>query len=178
MTSRKSSGSRRVASSVEPTRSQNITVSCRRSALVGAGVSRTIVSAMTGAWVPSAAIASSNRRRWPIGTTPISLRSSDVRLGSTLSSISFTRNAGSYCSSPRAWSHAAMSTLASPTRSMPRSYRTPKLSLCTNTGWALSRPKVMRCIIAAIGVIIGSSAARARARTLTRSSRAFVVAAG
>jgi hypothetical protein len=53
------------------------------------------------------------------------MRSSDVRLGSTPSSISFARNAGSYCSSPRPRSHAAMSTLAFPTRSMPRSHRTP-----------------------------------------------------
>ena len=63
--------------------------------------------------MPSAAIASSNRLRCPIGTTPISLRSSDVRRGNTLASISFARNASSYCSSPRPRSHAAMSTLAS-----------------------------------------------------------------
>jgi hypothetical protein len=40
MTSRKSSGSKRVDSGVEPTRSQNITVSWRRSASAGAGASR------------------------------------------------------------------------------------------------------------------------------------------
>jgi hypothetical protein len=40
MTSRKSSGSRRAESSVEPTRSQNMTVSCRRSTSAGAGASR------------------------------------------------------------------------------------------------------------------------------------------
>src|SRR6266436_616246 len=39
MTSRRSSGSRRAASMVEPTRSQNITVSCRRSAAAGAEAS-------------------------------------------------------------------------------------------------------------------------------------------
>ena len=37
MTSRRSSGSSRAESAVEPTRSQNITVSCRRSASTGAG---------------------------------------------------------------------------------------------------------------------------------------------
>src|SRR5215468_2422254 len=36
-TSRRSSGSRRADSAVEPTRSQNITVSCRRSASIGGG---------------------------------------------------------------------------------------------------------------------------------------------
>src|SRR5262249_7484732 len=40
MTSRKSSGSSRAESSVELTRSQNITVSCRRSASAAAGGSR------------------------------------------------------------------------------------------------------------------------------------------
>src|SRR6516162_10149351 len=39
MTSRRSSGSRRAESSVEPTRSQNITVSCRRSASARTGAS-------------------------------------------------------------------------------------------------------------------------------------------
>src|SRR4029077_18164497 len=46
MTSRRSSGSRRAASSVEPTRSQNITVSWRRSALsVRGGGAAVIVGA-------------------------------------------------------------------------------------------------------------------------------------
>jgi hypothetical protein len=40
MTSRRSSGSSRADSAVEPTRSQNITVSCRRSASAGVGIAR------------------------------------------------------------------------------------------------------------------------------------------
>ena len=91
------------------------TVSWRRSASGGAEAPETAaVTAVVGAEAPSTAIASSSRRRWPIGTTPISRRSSDVRWGSTFSSISFARNAGSYCSSPRPRSQAAMSTLATP----------------------------------------------------------------
>jgi nucleotidyltransferase substrate binding protein (TIGR01987 family) len=54
-----------------------------------------------GASAPSAAMASSNLRRWPIATTPISLRSSDVSFGSTSPSIAFARNAGSYWGSPK-----------------------------------------------------------------------------
>jgi hypothetical protein len=82
-------------SSVEPTRSQNITVSWRRSAPARTGA----VTAAVGASAPGAAIASSRRRRCPTKVTPRSFRSSAVRLGNTLSSISFARNAGSYCSS-------------------------------------------------------------------------------
>jgi hypothetical protein len=41
----------------------------------------------------NAAIASSRRRRWPIGTTPISLRSSVVSLGKTWASKAFSWNA-------------------------------------------------------------------------------------
>ena len=36
-------------------------------------------------------MASSSRRRWPTGVTPISLRSSAVRLGSTSASIALSR---------------------------------------------------------------------------------------
>src|SRR5712671_4712765 len=72
MTSRRSSGSSRAASSVEPTRSQNITVSWRRSASVGAGASEgAAVTAAVGTAAPSAAMASSSLRRWPIAATPI-----------------------------------------------------------------------------------------------------------
>src|ERR1700739_1196680 len=52
MTSRRSSGSRRDESSVEPTRSQNITVSCRRSATSTRGAA----GAMSGAGVAAAPI--------------------------------------------------------------------------------------------------------------------------
>jgi hypothetical protein len=67
-----------------------------------------------------AAIASSSLRRSPTKETPRSFRSSAVRLGSTSASILFARNTGSYCSSPRRLSQAAMSTTASPDRSHSR----------------------------------------------------------
>src|SRR5579863_8622390 len=59
MTSRRSSGSRRVESAVEPTRSQNITVSWRRSAAAparagAAGAAAAAVAAAAGAASPSA----------------------------------------------------------------------------------------------------------------------------
>ena len=82
-------------SAVEPTRSQNITVSCRRSASAGAGASRgAAVAAAAGASAPSAAMASSSLRRWPTEVTPSSIRSSAVSFGSTSPSISLSRNAG------------------------------------------------------------------------------------
>ncbi len=104
MTSRRSSGSRRDESSVEPTRSQNITVSCRRSASAGA-----IRSGEAGSSEPSAAMASSNRRRCPIDVTPSSRRSSPVSRRKTSPSMSLSRNAGIYCSSPRPRSHSTIS---------------------------------------------------------------------
>src|SRR5271165_5627408 len=111
MTSRKSSGSRRAPSAVEPTRSQNITVSGLRSASAGA------VAALSGTGLRSlrnAAIAASNLRRCPTRLTPRSLRSSAVSSGNTAASIAWSRNAASYCCISRLWSQAAMSTLASP----------------------------------------------------------------
>src|SRR4051794_39189507 len=61
----------------------------------------------------NAAIASNRRRRWPIGTIPISLRSSAVSLGKTSASTAFSRNAASYCSRPSSRSHAPTSTAVS-----------------------------------------------------------------
>src|SRR5271168_3456139 len=49
MTSRRSSGSSRVESAVEPTRSQNITVICRRSAEVGMRATEGGIGAAAGA---------------------------------------------------------------------------------------------------------------------------------
>src|SRR5271167_4676773 len=110
MISRRSSGSNRVESAVEPTRSQNITVSCRRSAVwataAGTGAASTSLR--------NAAIAASSFRRWPTRLTPRSLRSSAVSSGNTAASIALPRKASSYCCMPRLWSQAAMSTLASP----------------------------------------------------------------
>ena len=116
ITSRRSSGSRRAESAVEPTRSQNITVSCRRSASADAERALPMPAGTSGR---SAAIASSNRRRCPTKPTPRSFRSSGVRLGNTLSSISLARNAGSYCSRPSFFSHSATS--IADTRSIMRS---------------------------------------------------------
>jgi hypothetical protein len=82
---------------VEPTNSENITVTCRRSArlaaetlLTSTGDSTALVS------LEKAAIASSSLRRCPIAVTPSSFRSSVVRCGRTVSSISFSRKAASY----------------------------------------------------------------------------------
>jgi hypothetical protein len=66
-------------SAVEPTRSQIITVSCRRSASSALGVivgSAYGCGAAPGGGWRSAAIASSSRRRSPTAATPTSLRSS------------------------------------------------------------------------------------------------------
>ena len=117
-TSRKSSGSRREASAVEPTRSQNMTVSCRRSAELAAMPAspprRTGSVDGTGApeiGEPSrnAAIAASSFRRWPIDVTPSPIRSSAVSFGRISASISFARNAVANCSSPRPRSQLVMS---------------------------------------------------------------------
>jgi hypothetical protein len=103
MTPRRSSGSSRADSGVEPTRSQNMTVSWRRSAS-----DRTGVSGRAGASAASAAIASSRRRRCPTEAIPMLTRSSAVSRGNTCASTSFSRNIRSYCASPRPRSHAAM----------------------------------------------------------------------
>src|SRR3954454_17583803 len=120
MTSRRSSGSSRDESAVEPIRSQNITLSGRRSAVVsdtsgglvgsGGAEDETWVGASAGrAWERNAAIASNRRRRWRMELTPMSLSSSAVSVGRTSASTSFVRNAASYCSSPRLLSHAPRS---------------------------------------------------------------------
>jgi hypothetical protein len=104
MTSRRSSGSRRVESAVEPTRSENITVTWRRSAVsLGAlSVAREASDGGIGALASArkAAMASSSLRRSPTNPTPRSFKSSAVSLGRTVSSILFSRNAASYCSRP------------------------------------------------------------------------------
>jgi hypothetical protein len=125
MTSRRSSGSSRAESAVEPTRSQNITVSCRRSAVA---VTVTTLGFATGSGLPSlrnAAIAPSNLRRCPTRLTPRSFRSSVVSSGNTAISIALSRKAFSYCGNPRLWSQLAMSTLARSRHGhRPRAHRT------------------------------------------------------
>src|SRR3954468_8886735 len=124
MTSRRSSGSSRDERAVEPIRSQNITLSGRRSAVVSAerrvpvglagesGEDRTRSSASM-VWERKAAIASNRRRRWRIELTPMSLSSSAVSVGKTSASTSFSRNAASYWSRPRLFSHPPTSTAVS-----------------------------------------------------------------
>ena len=58
-------------------------------------------------------MASSSFRRCPTIPTPRSFRSSAVRLGRTVSSISFSRNAASYRSRPRLRSQPPISMMAS-----------------------------------------------------------------
>ena len=99
----------RAESAVEPTKSENITVTWRRSArssgcALGA---LDVVAASTDGVLPlasarRAAMASSSLRRCPSAVTPSSFRSSAVRLGRTVSSISFSRNAASYFSEAQA----------------------------------------------------------------------------
>ena len=83
MTSRRSSGSMRAESAVEPTRSENITVTWRRSArssgeALGAldVVAASTEGALPLASVRRAAMASSSLRRCPSDVTPSSFRSS------------------------------------------------------------------------------------------------------
>ncbi len=118
MTSRRSSGSSRAESAVEPTRSQNITVSCRRSASAGAGASRdAAVTAAAGTAAPSAAIASSSRRRCPTEVTPRSFRSSAV---SSAAPLRRSRCRGTPARIARARASAANLRHPSPTRASER----------------------------------------------------------
>ena len=99
---------------VEPTKSENITVTWRRSArssggALGAVAGRRQQGALPPVSVRRAAIASSSLRRCPTAETPRSFRSSAVRLGRTVSSISFSRNAASYFPRPRLRSQTTMS---------------------------------------------------------------------
>src|ERR1700730_3244585 len=114
MTSRRSSGSKRTESGVEPTRSQNITVSWRRSAPSARG-----------------AAAGGGTGWWGASTTRSFSRSASVSSGRISASIAFSRKIGSYCARSRLRSHAEIST-ASPAacfsrmRSLPRSSKHPK----------------------------------------------------
>ena len=105
--SRISSGSIRAESAVEPTKSENITVTCRRSAsLRGAGV---VISGETGVCpVLSAATALNSLSLAPSGR-PSSRRCSSVRSQSTSASIALSRNVCAYCSRPIPRSQPLMS---------------------------------------------------------------------
>ena len=99
----------RAESAVEPTRSENITVTWRRSARSSGGAlgALDVVAASTEGALPlaslrRAAMASSSFTRCPNDATPSSFRFSCVRLGRTVSSMSFSRNAASYFPRPKA----------------------------------------------------------------------------
>jgi len=135
-----SSGSSREASAVEPTRSQNMTVTCRRSASgLAADLLASWAAASTAGTDCKAAIAADNRRRSPTNLTPRSFRSSAVRLGSRSAPILFARNAGSYCSSPSFRSHSATSMAASRHHGReamgPPPRRLSSLPLCPHPGF-------------------------------------------
>jgi hypothetical protein len=97
MTSRRSSGSILAESAVEPTRSENITVTWRRSA-----VSEAFDSASVGGGASAArsAIASKGRFRWPREMKPSSFRSASVSLVKRAKSISFSTKRCAYCPRP------------------------------------------------------------------------------
>ena len=104
----------RAERAVEPTRSENITVTWRRSARSSGALALDVVAASTEGVLPlaslrRAAIASSSFSRCPTAVTPSSLSVSCVRLGRTVSSISFSRNAASYFPRPRLRSQTTMS---------------------------------------------------------------------
>src|SRR5215510_9720474 len=108
MTSRKSSGSMPVESAVEPTRSANITVTWRRSASShgldsDSGAGWGVVEAAPA----SLAIARSNLRRSPRGTTPSSsLRSRSVRSRRIEKSIRCSAKRAAYSDSPSEANHS------------------------------------------------------------------------
>ena len=109
----------RADSAVEPTKSENITVTWRRSARSSGGAlgALDVVAASTEGALPlaslrRAAMASSSFRRCPSDATPSSFRFSCVRLGRTVSSISFSRNAASYFPRPRLRSQTTTSMTA------------------------------------------------------------------
>ena len=119
MTSRRSSGSMRAESAVEPTKSENITVTWRRSARSSGGAlgALDVVVASTDGALPlaslrRAAMASSSFTRCPNDATPSSFRFSCVRLGRTVSSMSFSRKIASYFPRPRLRSQTTMSMMA------------------------------------------------------------------
>jgi hypothetical protein len=95
----------RAESAVEPTRSENITVTWRRSALAlrvrSVSARATGDGALVFASARRTAMASSSFRRCPTMPTPRSFKSSAVKLGRTTSSIACSRNATSYCPRPR-----------------------------------------------------------------------------
>src|SRR5215467_13463048 len=111
MTSRRSSGSMRTESVVEPTTSANITVTWRRSAVswvFGSVTATGIEEGASGAAV-RAAIAFSSFLRWPSDATPMSLRSPFVSRPSSSPSMSLARKISAYWARPIPRSQPSMS---------------------------------------------------------------------
>jgi hypothetical protein len=105
ISSQRSSGSMRAESAVEPTKSENITVTWRRSAAVSLdGNAGAVKEGSEGAGavfaLVSSAIASKSFLRWPTAVTPKSLTSSAVSFGRTVSSTPFSRKAASTVRDP------------------------------------------------------------------------------
>src|SRR5271166_2030486 len=112
MTSRMSSGSSRFERAVEPTRSQNITVNCRRSAAsVDEGLKEGLGGFGAVSVAQTLAIALSRRLRSP-RVTPSFSRSSPVRSTRTSGPIELSRNAVSYRPRLRLRSQTPMSMVA------------------------------------------------------------------
>ena len=124
MTLRRSSGSSVADSAVEPTRSTNITVSCRRSAASAAA--RGVGLGGAAAATPRPAIALSRRLRCPSGTPSFS-RSLSVSSGRMSASISLARNIASYWPSPTLRSQSPTSMVAP---CLPRAHDLPDQTAC------------------------------------------------
>src|SRR5271166_5388298 len=108
-----SSGSSRFERAVEPTRSQNITVNCRRSAAsVDEGLDEGPGGFGAVSVAQTLAIALSSRLRSPRVMLSFS-RSSLVRSGRMSAPIELSRDAASYCPRPRLRSQTPMSLVAS-----------------------------------------------------------------
>ena len=114
MTSRRSSGSMRAESAVEPTRSENITVTWRRSAVSWGFGSVNAGCGDTGAAPASSAIAANILRRCP-SDMPIFSRSVSVKWRSTETSMSLSAKLGVLVEAE--FSPASRQSAASPARS-------------------------------------------------------------
>ena len=110
MTSRKSSGSKRAESAVEPTRSQNITVTCRRSA-TSRGFGSVVVVGPAGAGAAPASSADGREHFSPVPEQDTDfLESPDQSDGGvTATSIAFSAKRSAYSDMPRFSSHSAIS---------------------------------------------------------------------
>src|SRR5277367_1476370 len=98
---------------VEPTRSQNITVTWRRSADSAGGGAGLAIGGTTGGGAAGFAMAFRSRLLCP-SRTPSFSRSASLRSGKTSASTPLSRNAVSYCPSPRLRSHSPTSMVTFP----------------------------------------------------------------